>query len=88
MEPLDSKALNGLKLSLSGDHQFSNAGLAVSLCKSWFQRTGNWEKLFQKVRYTNPLSPFMYYVKSYVNLVSDFKLIDTVFFYGLNHVKF
>ncbi|KAJ6425945.1 hypothetical protein OIU84_026508 [Salix udensis] len=48
VEPLDSKALNGLKLSLSGDHQFSNAGLAVSLCKSWFQRTGNWEKLFQK----------------------------------------
>ncbi|KAI9380152.1 hypothetical protein POPTR_016G041800v4 [Populus trichocarpa] len=48
VEPLDSKALNGLKLSLSGDHQFSNAGLAVSLCKSWLQRTGNWEKLFQK----------------------------------------
>ncbi|KAF9664638.1 hypothetical protein SADUNF_Sadunf16G0039100 [Salix dunnii] len=48
VEPLDSKALNGLQLSLSGDHQFSNAGLAVSLCKSWFQRTGNWEKLFQK----------------------------------------
>ncbi|KAJ6756436.1 FOLYLPOLYGLUTAMATE SYNTHASE-RELATED [Salix purpurea] len=48
VEPLDSNVLNGLKLSLSGDHQLSNAGLAVSLCKSWFQRTGNWEKLFQK----------------------------------------
>ncbi|KAJ6870435.1 hypothetical protein NC652_036165 [Populus alba x Populus x berolinensis] len=48
VEPLDSKALNGLKLSLSGDHQFSNAGLAVSLCRSWLQRTGNCEKLFQK----------------------------------------
>ena len=56
VEPLDSKALNGLKLSLSGDHQFSNAGLAVSLCKSWLQRTGNWEKLFQKVSFTNPSS--------------------------------
>uniref|UniRef100_A0A6M2ECU6 Folylpolyglutamate synthase n=1 Tax=Populus davidiana TaxID=266767 RepID=A0A6M2ECU6_9ROSI len=47
VEPLDSNELNGLKLSLSGDHQLSNAGLAVSLCKCWLQRTGNWEKLFQ-----------------------------------------
>ncbi|XP_059463002.1 folylpolyglutamate synthase isoform X2 [Corylus avellana] len=45
--PLDNEQLNGLKLSLSGDHQFINAGLAVSLCKCWLQRTGNWEKLFQ-----------------------------------------
>ncbi|CAK7342692.1 unnamed protein product [Dovyalis caffra] len=47
VEPIDSKDLNGLKLGLSGDHQFSNAGLAVSLCKCWLQRTGNREKLFQ-----------------------------------------
>ncbi|KAJ6747548.1 FOLYLPOLYGLUTAMATE SYNTHASE-RELATED [Salix koriyanagi] len=47
VEPLDSNEFNGLKLSLSGDHQLSNAGLAVSLCKCWLQRTGNWEKLFQ-----------------------------------------
>ncbi|KAI5583765.1 hypothetical protein POPTR_006G045400v4 [Populus trichocarpa] len=47
VEPLDSNELNGLKLSLSGNHQLSNAGLAVSLCKCWLQRTGNWEKLFQ-----------------------------------------
>ncbi|XP_028069161.1 folylpolyglutamate synthase isoform X1 [Camellia sinensis] len=45
--PLDPKMLGGLKLSLSGDHQFINAGLAVSLCKKWLQSTGNWEKLFQ-----------------------------------------
>ncbi|KAF5474203.1 hypothetical protein F2P56_006119 [Juglans regia] len=45
--PLENKNLDGLKLSLSGDHQFINAGLAVSLCKCWLQRTGNWEKLFQ-----------------------------------------
>lgn len=44
-EPLDPK-LNGLKLSLSGDHQLINAGLAVSLCKCWLRSTGNWEKLF------------------------------------------
>ncbi|KAF4373634.1 hypothetical protein F8388_025328 [Cannabis sativa] len=42
---LDPKKLEGLKLSLSGDHQLINAGLAVSLCKCWLQRTGNWEKL-------------------------------------------
>jgi folylpolyglutamate synthase len=47
--PLDNEQLNGLKLSLSGDHQFINAGLAVSLCKCWLQRTGNWENLFQNV---------------------------------------
>ncbi|XAR68462.1 Tetrahydrofolate synthase [Bertholletia excelsa] len=45
--PLDHEKLDGLKLGLSGDHQFVNAGLAVSLCKSWLRRTGNWEKLFQ-----------------------------------------
>ncbi|KAF5473234.1 hypothetical protein F2P56_009860 [Juglans regia] len=45
--PLDNKKLDCLKLGLSGDHQFINAGLAVSLCKCWLQRTGNWEKPFQ-----------------------------------------
>ncbi|KAI3446512.1 hypothetical protein Pfo_003177 [Paulownia fortunei] len=45
--PLDHKKLNGIQLSLSGDHQLTNAGLAVALCKSWLQNTGNWEKLFQ-----------------------------------------
>lgn len=43
--PLDCRKMDG-KLSLSGDHQFINAGLAVSLSKCWLQRTGNWEKLF------------------------------------------
>ncbi|KAK6124747.1 hypothetical protein DH2020_041513 [Rehmannia glutinosa] len=45
--PLDRRDLKGKELSLSGDHQLTNAGLAVALCKSWLQRTGNWEKLFQ-----------------------------------------
>lgn len=45
--PLDCKKLNGVKLSLSGDHQYTNAGLAVALCKCWLQRTGNCEKQFQ-----------------------------------------
>ncbi|GFY84732.1 DHFS-FPGS homolog C [Actinidia rufa] len=45
--PIDPQKLRGLQLSLSGDHQFINAGLAVSLCKTWLQRTGNWEKLLQ-----------------------------------------
>lgn len=42
---LDLRKLEGLELRLSGDHQLINAGLAVSLCKCWLQRTGNWEKL-------------------------------------------
>ncbi|XVF56229.1 hypothetical protein PTKIN_Ptkin06aG0102000 [Pterospermum kingtungense] len=44
--PLDSEKLGGIKISLSGDHQLINAGLAVSLCKCWLQRTGNWGKIF------------------------------------------
>ena len=46
---LNRKMLTDVELGLSGDHQLINAGLAVSLCKSWLQRTGNWEKLFKNV---------------------------------------
>uniref|UniRef100_A0A2P2M2K6 Folylpolyglutamate synthase n=1 Tax=Rhizophora mucronata TaxID=61149 RepID=A0A2P2M2K6_RHIMU len=45
--PLDHNKLKGLTLSLSGDHQLTNASLAISLCKCWLQRTGNWNKQFQ-----------------------------------------
>ncbi|KAG8372035.1 hypothetical protein BUALT_Bualt12G0024800 [Buddleja alternifolia] len=45
--PLDGTKLKGNQLSLSGDHQFTNAALAVALCKSWLWSTGNWEKLFK-----------------------------------------
>ncbi|KAF8043900.1 hypothetical protein BT93_A2018 [Corymbia citriodora subsp. variegata] len=46
--PLDIQRWGGETLSLSGDHQLVNAGLAVSLCKCWLQRAGNWEKLLKK----------------------------------------
>ncbi|XP_043723302.1 folylpolyglutamate synthase-like isoform X2 [Telopea speciosissima] len=45
--PLDPEKLNGVKLSLSGDHQFINAGLAVALCRCWLQSTGNSKELFE-----------------------------------------
>ncbi|XP_075102125.1 folylpolyglutamate synthase isoform X2 [Nicotiana tabacum] len=45
--PLNLEKLNGARLSLSGDHQLSNAALAVSLCKSWLRSTGNWKRLFE-----------------------------------------
>lgn len=48
-EPLNDKKLDGLKLGMSGDHQFVNSGLAVSLCKCWLQRTGNWERMLLNV---------------------------------------
>ncbi|KAI4325627.1 hypothetical protein MLD38_031009 [Melastoma candidum] len=48
-DPLDANRWEGLTLGLSGVHQFVNAGLAVSLCKCWLQRTGNWDHLFEKV---------------------------------------
>ncbi|CAO2822272.1 unnamed protein product [Amaranthus hypochondriacus] len=46
VQPLSSEELNGIQLSLAGDHQFVNASLAVSLCKCWLRRTRNMEKLF------------------------------------------
>lgn len=45
--PLTYTKLNGVKLSLSGDHQLVNAGLAVSLCKSWLSAMKIGENLFQ-----------------------------------------
>ncbi|KAL1550129.1 tetrahydrofolate synthase [Salvia divinorum] len=45
--PLHHSNLKGTELSLSYDHQFTNAGLANALCKSWLQSIGNWEKLLQ-----------------------------------------
>uniref|UniRef100_A0A7C9DEG4 Folylpolyglutamate synthase n=2 Tax=Opuntia streptacantha TaxID=393608 RepID=A0A7C9DEG4_OPUST len=48
VSPLRCEDFNGLQLSLAGDHQFINAGLAVALCKSWLQHTGNRGKLFAK----------------------------------------
>ncbi|CAI9091570.1 OLC1v1026635C1 [Oldenlandia corymbosa var. corymbosa] len=38
---LDPTLLNGLNLGLEGEHQFVNAGLAVALCSTWLERTGN-----------------------------------------------
>jgi folylpolyglutamate synthase len=42
-EPLDAKLLNGLKLSLEGEHQYLNAGLAIALSSTWLRRTGHHE---------------------------------------------
>ncbi|CAA7392706.1 unnamed protein product [Spirodela intermedia] len=39
--PLDTWSLKGQKLGLQGEHQYANAGLAVVLCRTWLQRTGN-----------------------------------------------
>lgn len=41
--PLDRNSLQGMQLSLDGEHQFVNAGLAVALCSTWLQRTGHVE---------------------------------------------
>lgn len=60
MAPLDSTKMDG-KLSLSGDHQFINAGLAVSLSKCWLQRTGNWEKLFGRQELLEDKLPEAFY---------------------------
>ncbi|XP_076953324.1 folylpolyglutamate synthase-like [Bidens hawaiensis] len=41
--PLDSILLNGLNLGLVGEHQYVNAGLAIKLCSTWLQNTGQIE---------------------------------------------
>ncbi|CAN0837686.1 Folylpolyglutamate synthase [Linum grandiflorum] len=41
--PLDANLLNGLKLGLEGEHQYVNAGLAISLSFNWLKRTGHLE---------------------------------------------
>ncbi|GLT75469.1 hypothetical protein SLA2020_471920 [Shorea laevis] len=40
-QPLDKSLLNGLKLSLEGEHQYVNAGLAIALSSTWLQKTGH-----------------------------------------------
>lgn len=60
--PLDHKRLEGLKLSLSGDHQLINAGLAVSLCKCWLQKVGKWDNLIGKVSFIL-ITPSYYFPK-------------------------
>ncbi|KAJ6900281.1 folylpolyglutamate synthase-like isoform X1 [Populus alba x Populus x berolinensis] len=52
-EPLDAKLLNGLKLSLEGEHQYLNAGLAIALSSTWLQRTGHHE--FTYLEQASPL---------------------------------
>ncbi|KAJ1422268.1 Mur-like, catalytic domain superfamily [Sesbania bispinosa] len=41
--PLDAKLLNGLRLGLEGEHQYTNAGLAVALCSTWLKMNGHLE---------------------------------------------
>lgn len=43
--PLDIAKLNGQKLGLDGDHQYLNAGLAVSLCHTWLKKIGHSENI-------------------------------------------
>ncbi|KAL5973468.1 hypothetical protein ACLOJK_030119 [Asimina triloba] len=44
--PLDIHLLNGQKLGLDGEHQYLNAGLAVSLCYTWLQKNGHMEAIY------------------------------------------
>ncbi|KAG0489593.1 hypothetical protein HPP92_006456 [Vanilla planifolia] len=39
-KPLSPNMLKGVHLGLAGHHQFTNAGLAVAICRCWLQRTG------------------------------------------------
>ncbi|VVA97224.1 unnamed protein product [Arabis nemorensis] len=43
VQPLNKRLLNGHKLGLDGEHQYLNAGLAVSLAYTWLQQSGNLE---------------------------------------------
>ncbi|KAG7630842.1 Mur-like catalytic domain superfamily [Arabidopsis suecica] len=43
IEPLSKRLLGGQKLGLDGEHQYLNAGLAVSLAYTWLQQSGSLE---------------------------------------------
>ncbi|KFK24994.1 hypothetical protein AALP_AA8G052600 [Arabis alpina] len=43
VQPLTARLLSGQKLGLDGDHQYVNAGLAVSLATTWLQTIGKLE---------------------------------------------
>ncbi|KMZ74412.1 Tetrahydrofolate synthase [Zostera marina] len=42
---LDISQMNDQKLGLDGEHQYLNAGLAVSLCRTWLEQTGHLEAM-------------------------------------------
>ncbi|KAL0922362.1 hypothetical protein M5K25_006341 [Dendrobium thyrsiflorum] len=44
--PLDRGLLDGQQLGLDGEHQYINAGLAISMSRSWLERTGHSEGIF------------------------------------------
>lgn len=43
VQPLTARLLSGQKLGLDGEHQYLNAGLAVSLASTWLQKIGKLE---------------------------------------------
>ncbi|CAN6973665.1 unnamed protein product [Brassica oleracea var. botrytis] len=43
VQPLTARHLSGQKLGLDGEHQYLNAGLAVSLASTWLQQVGKLE---------------------------------------------
>ncbi|CAA7054142.1 unnamed protein product [Microthlaspi erraticum] len=43
VQPLNKRLLSGKKLGLDGEHQYLNAGLAVSLAHTWLQKSCNLE---------------------------------------------
>ncbi|KAG7549663.1 Mur-like catalytic domain superfamily [Arabidopsis thaliana x Arabidopsis arenosa] len=45
VQPLTARLLSGQKLGLDGEHQYLNAGLAVSLASTWLQQIGKLEVL-------------------------------------------
>lgn len=87
--PLDIEKLKGLELSLSGDHQLVNAGLAVSLSKCWLRRTGNWEKISHSVSYTPfflNLSFFLLNMKLHDRHQRTYKLVILFFFMQFSEI--
>lgn len=57
--PLCSETLNGQHLGLAGDHQFTNAGLAVALCRCWLRRTGHLDSYLNVNWDANLPDPFL-----------------------------
>ncbi|MED6172664.1 Folylpolyglutamate synthase, variant 2 [Stylosanthes scabra] len=59
VNPIDAKLLNGSTLALEGEHQFTNAGLAVALCSMWLKITGHLQDTnLEQTQHTLP-EPFI-----------------------------
>lgn len=81
VQPLTARLLSGQKLGLDGEHQYLNAGLAVSLASTWLQKIGKLE-VPSRTQMVNCSFRLYFYSDLYLgpSLISNFIIFSTFFF--------